>query len=559
MTEVRRAFVTTNRHDPGEHLARLGAALRHGRDPWTVLCLAERLIRAGHGPRTLAVLEEWETTGPGTPGGTPADTPARDDLHAVRTLMRCDHPGIDGAPAAPAPGAWEEVRAARPAVAATAALAGALAGLPAYEIAPRAEHALAAMELGRRSAPSALLAIRALLHADRLAPAATWSLRLAREADRGNAPAWQAEFLVLLAVAEYRQGQLPSARAHITSALAAAPAGEHRPWRRSALLMRRGIDALTAGAGAGTATGDATGAGADDGAGSDDGSGDGDVYEGAPPPTSLLWADQLALRGQSRLSQGRNSAALADFLRCGRALRAWDIDRPTVIRWRSGAARAHAAHAAHAARKGSDGRDGSDGREGRGPERALALALEEVRLARACAAPRALGISLRRAASVADAPFRLDLLQESARSHEIAGARLEWARTRFATGTELLAAQDRGAARQALDEAFLAARECRATALAERIRATLGAAGCQDPGGGAPSQGPPAAGPPHPLTASQRRVARLAAAGRSNRLIAEELSLTVGTVEQHLTRIYRKLGIRNRAELTRLPAMISWP
>ncbi|MFJ7995809.1 LuxR C-terminal-related transcriptional regulator [Streptomyces sp. NPDC096310] len=540
MTEVRRASVTTDRHDPGERLARLGAALRHGRDPWTVLHLAERLIRAGHGARTLAVLGEWEKGPPGAPGGALGDGRSRDDLRAVHTLMRCDHPGIDGAPPPPAPGAWEEVRAAGPAVAATAALAGALAGLPAYEIAPRAELALTTMELGRRSAPAALLAIRALLHADRLVTAATWSLRLAREADRGNAPAWQAEFLVLLAVAEYRQGQLPSARTHITSALDTTPAGERRPWRRSALLMRSGIDALIAGDRA--ATGDGAGDGAGQGAG--DGDGDGEVHEGASPPTSLLWADQLALRGQLRLARGSNSAALADFLRCGRALRAWDVDRPTVIRWRSGAARAHAARAAH------------DGRPGRGPADALALALEEVRLARACAAPRALGISLRRAASLADAPFRLDLLQESARSHEIAGARLEWARTLYATGTELLAARDRGAARKALDQAAQAAGECRATALAERIRVVLAAAGGGGPGARTPVPSRPDPRPPDPLTAGQRRVARLAAAGRSNRLIAEELSLTVGTVEQHLTRIYRKLGIRNRAELVRPPATI---
>ncbi|MFE3598859.1 LuxR C-terminal-related transcriptional regulator [Streptomyces sp. NPDC059142] len=563
MPEVRRACVTTDLDSPGERLARLGAALRQGHDPWTVLRLAERLITAGHGTRTLAVLEEWEKRPPGTPGGAPGGGRTREDLRAVHALMRCDHPGIDGAPPPPAPGAWEEVRAAGPATAATAALSGALAGLPAYEIAPRAEHALSATEWGRRSAPAALLAIRALLHADRLATAATWSLRLAREADRGNAHAWQAEFLVLLAVAEYRQGQLPSARAHITAALDTVPAGEGRPWRRSALLMRSGIDALIAGDGAaghGDGTAGVDGDGNDSGPGADDGVGDardgvGDARDGAPegasPPTGLLWADQLALRGQLRLARGSTGAALADFLRCGRALRAWDVDRPTVIRWRSGAARAHAARAGFDGLSAHDGLSVYDGLPGPGPADALALALEEVRLARACAAPRALGISLRRAASLADAPFRLDLLHESARSHEIAGARLEWARTLYATGTALLAARDRGAARKALDQAAEAAGECRATALAERIRVTLGAAGGGGPGGGAPVPARPDPRPPDPLTVSQRRVARLAAAGRSNRLIAEELSLTVSTVEQHLTRIYRKLGIRNRAELVR--------
>lgn len=51
------------------------------------------------------------------------------------------------------------------------------------------------------------------------------------------------------------------------------------------------------------------------------------------------------------------------------------------------------------------------------------------------------------------------------------------------------------------------------------------------------------------LTAAEARVAALVAAGRRNKEIAAELYTTVGTVETHLTRIYRKLGIRSRTEL----------
>jgi DNA-binding NarL/FixJ family response regulator len=46
-------------------------------------------------------------------------------------------------------------------------------------------------------------------------------------------------------------------------------------------------------------------------------------------------------------------------------------------------------------------------------------------------------------------------------------------------------------------------------------------------------------------------VAALVAAGRTNREVAAELFTTVGTVEVHLTRIYRKLGLRSRTELAR--------
>lgn len=54
---------------------------------------------------------------------------------------------------------------------------------------------------------------------------------------------------------------------------------------------------------------------------------------------------------------------------------------------------------------------------------------------------------------------------------------------------------------------------------------------------------------PESLTAAQQQVARLAAAGRSNRQIAEELFVTIKTVETHLAAVYRKLGVATRDEL----------
>ncbi|WP_117208643.1 LuxR C-terminal-related transcriptional regulator [Allorhizocola rhizosphaerae] len=51
------------------------------------------------------------------------------------------------------------------------------------------------------------------------------------------------------------------------------------------------------------------------------------------------------------------------------------------------------------------------------------------------------------------------------------------------------------------------------------------------------------------LTLAERQVALLAAKGSTNRAIARELSITVSTVEQHLTRAYRKLRVTGRNEL----------
>jgi DNA-binding NarL/FixJ family response regulator len=51
------------------------------------------------------------------------------------------------------------------------------------------------------------------------------------------------------------------------------------------------------------------------------------------------------------------------------------------------------------------------------------------------------------------------------------------------------------------------------------------------------------------LTNAEAAIARLVAAGRSNREVATELVLSVKTVEVTLTRVYEKLGLRSRTEL----------
>ena len=52
----------------------------------------------------------------------------------------------------------------------------------------------------------------------------------------------------------------------------------------------------------------------------------------------------------------------------------------------------------------------------------------------------------------------------------------------------------------------------------------------------------------------ERRVAELVALGRRNGEVAVALGLGAKSVEAHLTRIYRKLGVRSRTELAALAA-----
>ena len=51
------------------------------------------------------------------------------------------------------------------------------------------------------------------------------------------------------------------------------------------------------------------------------------------------------------------------------------------------------------------------------------------------------------------------------------------------------------------------------------------------------------------LTPSERRIAQMAAVGQTNMAIAQDLFVTLKTVEMHLTSTYRKLDISSRAQL----------
>jgi pimeloyl-ACP methyl ester carboxylesterase len=59
-----------------------------------------------------------------------------------------------------------------------------------------------------------------------------------------------------------------------------------------------------------------------------------------------------------------------------------------------------------------------------------------------------------------------------------------------------------------------------------------------------------AAGPPAGLSRREAEVLRLVAGGKSNLEISEDLILRLRTVERHITNVYAKLGVRNRAEAT---------
>jgi DNA-binding NarL/FixJ family response regulator len=99
----------------------------------------------------------------------------------------------------------------------------------------------------------------------------------------------------------------------------------------------------------------------------------------------------------------------------------------------------------------------------------------------------------------------------------------------------------RSAGRETATRALELATSCGGTALARRAREEAIAAGARPRR--AARRGVDA------LTPSELRVARRAADGTTNRDIAEDLFVTIKTVEMHLANAYGKLGIRSRTQL----------
>ncbi|GAA2218384.1 AAA family ATPase [Micromonospora olivasterospora] len=144
-------------------------------------------------------------------------------------------------------------------------------------------------------------------------------------------------------------------------------------------------------------------------------------------------------------------------------------------------------------------------------------------------------------ASRGDLPGALDTMSAAARLHQRSPDRYESGRTLLALGAIRRRARMKRAAREALDDALAIFEELGSPVWAERVRAEIARIG----GRVATTE----------LTDAEERVAALAARGARNRAIAAELFLTENTVEVHLSRIYRKLAVRSRAELAhRFPA-----
>jgi DNA-binding CsgD family transcriptional regulator len=235
---------------------------------------------------------------------------------------------------------------------------------------------------------------------------------------------------------------------------------------------------------------------------------------------SALWI--LAGSARLRLVAGDHRGALRDALAVGDMSAPLQIRNPAHTAWRSMAARAAAALGEHG--------------------RAVELATEELELARAFGAPRTVGIALvGRGLAEARPEAALPWLEEATATLAGSPAVVERARALLALGAVLRRAQRRREARTSLREALELAVRSDAEALAERARSELAASGARlrrERLTGVEA-----------LTPREHEIAALAAAGHTNREIADRLYLTRGTVESHLRSVFRKLGVGSRRKL----------
>jgi DNA-binding CsgD family transcriptional regulator/tetratricopeptide (TPR) repeat protein len=212
-------------------------------------------------------------------------------------------------------------------------------------------------------------------------------------------------------------------------------------------------------------------------------------------------------------------AALGDFERVGAAAQAGGYEDRSMP-WRG-----WMSLALHAA--------------GRADE-AIGLADDHLRIA-ARWAPGLHGSALRVRALVGDPADAIAMLSDAVETLRASQFQFELAQALVDHGVALRRETQRLAARSVLEEGMELAARCEATPLLERARQELIVLGARP-------QRLMFSGI-EGLTATERRVASLAADGRTNRAIAQALFVTQKTVEAHLRSVYRKLDISSRQEL----------
>jgi DNA-binding CsgD family transcriptional regulator len=447
-------------------------------------------------------------------GSDQSDKDMAAELRFSRLWMSCSHPALAADISPPAnPTATKGISplAVNAGMRAASVLRSILTHGPEGNCSVGAEKVLEGYRLADETAEALGIALFSLIYADRLDKANYWYNLLMKEAATRQAPWWQAMFAALRAEIAIRQGDLPSAKCHADAALTYVSA---QSWG-----VAVGVPLATL-VKASTAMG---------------------MYDVAAghldlPVTDAMFQTRFGLhylhaRGHYHLARGRFYAALDDFLTCGELMTSWRIDHPSLVAWRNDAAEGYL-------------------RLGKQAQAEKLINEQLSMLGGTCSRTR--GISLRLLAAASESRRRPQLLIEAAEVLQECDDRFELARVFADMSQAYHVLGDMTRTRTMMRRAWHAAKECRAEMLCQELLPNLAKNNID-----APLVAPVSVDEIITLTSAERRVAVLAAQGRSNRDIAKELYVTVSTVEQHLTRVYRKLKVTRREglPLRLLPSM----
>ncbi|MFE3259084.1 LuxR C-terminal-related transcriptional regulator [Nocardia sp. NPDC059091] len=477
------------------NFGRLKAALRTGRVPYPELPMTVlQMLWHGHVLHADHALVQLRRS---------TDAAAADRLEFVGAWLRYTHPvqaqrhpwlaRARSGPESPSPDRDSPHRQA------AALLAGLWEQRSPAETAAAAQRILAHHRLTPATVEVLVAAVDCLLHTDRLDAADAWCTALLAEATARRAPTWQALFASARAETLLRKGNPVEAAGHALAALNLLPAEQLGVWlgRAVAVLVR----ALTA---------------------------QGRHAEAAAqlerPMPRAMFESRFALGylracGEHCLATGRPEEALRHFRRCGRLMDEWDMDFAWLAPWRNDLAAA--------------GLVSGQQRQVRN------LVTRHLDLIGGAEQHHTGGVSLRLLAATSDPLRRVTLLRRSAALARSGGDELELATVLADLGNAYRALGESDRARPPLREAARLAESCGAEPLLARLQVDPVPAAREtlvDTGFDA-------------LSPAERRVAELAALGQRNRDIAEALNITTSTVEQHLTRVYRKLAVARRSEL----------
>jgi DNA-binding CsgD family transcriptional regulator len=474
--------------------------LRHAITPITNLFWHGRVAEAA---TALERLSDDEST---------LDEKAIADLKTMKLWLSYSYPYLfqDGVDASPAKDPTDDTGDSNPSVDphfhGATLLADALKNADADRAVDGAEQLLQGTPLSDANVIPIVAALVTLVQVDRLDRAAFWCDLLLQDATRNPGSTPRALFSATRAKIFYRQGQLAAAKSYAQTALTLiSPEG----W---GVVVGVPIAAFVL---ATTAMG---------------------LYEEAerylnlPIPEATFQTPSglhyLGARGEYRLATRRFHAALADFQACGDLIARWKL--PTILPWRVGAAQANL--------------------KLNRPLEAKRLAHEQLAVVKP-GNHSVRAAALRVLAGVSDVRDSIKMLKSAEHLFELSGDRLELATTIADLSDALYHSGDTGRARMAARRARLLAEECGAEPLRQRLMA-----------GGVTGEAESTAAGPSPrivdrekfnkLSDAEWRVTTLAAEGHTNTEIAKKLCITVSTVEQHLTRAYRKLGVNCRAALS---------